>query len=672
MRFVPHPLSHANVSFALSTRQSSVDVDSTTDGERILKTRRRQGVFMLAGAVLLAGAGGLMAWHARRTIDWNDISSGQRFMTWPRSPWKNSRPEVRYVGNEACARCHAEIYESFSRHPMGRSLTTVGAEPAATTGTRQIAAFDAGSLHFTIERRAGRLVHREWSSDEHGRILAEVEAEVAYALGSGTRGISYLVERAGRLYQSPISWYAQKQRWDLSPGYEGKNQHFDRPIEPWCVFCHANQAVPVPMTVNRYEEPIFRGLAIGCERCHGPGELHTHGQEIVDGKDLTIVNPKHLEPSLRAEVCEQCHLLGDHRVPRSGRGIFDFRPGLSTFDFYAVFERTAKGKAKAVGQVEQMKLSRCYQESQGRLGCTSCHDPHQTPANGEKVGYYRGKCLQCHEQQGCSLPVSTRLARSRDDDCVHCHLPARAGKDIVHVATTDHRILRDSESQTVEPAPAATFDLPLRLVNNDHRGSGPMNSPDRELGIATALEGGGYPNTPAGKELGLRALKLLDSALAERPDDLEVQRVRARALILTGQRRAAVELEQRILKSAPNYEQVLEDLIQYAVELRDPRRAFAAAATAVALNPSSSDLHERQAYLFCQAQNWTEALRESRESLRLNPFRRFARMFVVEALLHLYDGAVAEAELGILQRLFPDQRESLERWFAEKRGSLPH
>ncbi len=410
-----------------------------TDNKRTLATKKRWAGLLLLGAVLLAGISGLSAWHVRRTGNRNGGISGNSAVPWPRSPWKNTLPTVTYVGNEACAHCHAEIYETYTRHPMGRSLTRVGAEPAAAAvKIRTIAAFDAGSSHFTIEQRDGRLYHRESWSDEHGRIVAEVEAEVTYAMGSGTRGISYLVERSGRIYQSPISWFGQRQRWDLSPGYEEKNQHFDRAIEPWCLFCHTNQVVPVPMSVNRYEEPIFRGQAIGCERCHGPGELHMQGQEIVDGKDLTIVNPKHLEPALRAAVCEQCHLAGDHRVTRPGRGTFDFRPGLPTSDFFAVFERTSKLKAKAVGQVEQMKQSRCYQESQGRLGCTSCHDPHQTPAKQERVAYYRHKCLQCHQQPECSLPLAVRLTRSRDNDCISCHMPAATGRDIVHVATTDH------------------------------------------------------------------------------------------------------------------------------------------------------------------------------------------------------------------------------------------
>ena len=51
---------------------------------------------------------------------------------------------------------------------------------------------------------------------------------------------------------------------------------------------------------------------------------------------------------------------------------------------------------KAVGQVEQMHLSRCFQASAGELGCASCHDPHELPAVDERTTYYRKRCLDCH------------------------------------------------------------------------------------------------------------------------------------------------------------------------------------------------------------------------------------------------------------------------------------
>src|SRR5947209_4248935 len=37
-------------------------------------------------------------------------------------PYRNIDPDVRYVGDAACAGCHKDIAESYARHPMGRSL----------------------------------------------------------------------------------------------------------------------------------------------------------------------------------------------------------------------------------------------------------------------------------------------------------------------------------------------------------------------------------------------------------------------------------------------------------------------------------------------------------------------------------------------------------------------
>src|SRR6185369_3351157 len=103
---------------------------------------------------------------------------------------------------------------------------------------------------------------------------------------------------------------------------------------------------------------------IGCERCHGPGDLHVRRdvRPTAEAFDPTIVNPAKLPAPLRDAVCEQCHLQGEQRVARLGRSLFDYRPGLPLEDFLVAYVRTERlmDYSRSVGQFEQMHVSRCY------------------------------------------------------------------------------------------------------------------------------------------------------------------------------------------------------------------------------------------------------------------------------------------------------------------------
>src|SRR5262249_29887889 len=155
------------------------------------------------------------------------------------------------------------------------------------------------------------------------------------------------------------TWYTQKSGYDVSPGYDKSRLHFTRRIDSRCLYCHCQEAHPVEHTVNRYREPAFGQLAIGCERCHGPGELHvaarTKGPERGE-VDRTIVNPRRLAPALREAVCEQCHLQGETIVERRGRSQAEYRPGLPLHEYVSVFVRPPEvtDASKIVSHVEQM------------------------------------------------------------------------------------------------------------------------------------------------------------------------------------------------------------------------------------------------------------------------------------------------------------------------------
>src|SRR5207248_7447110 len=113
-------------------------------------------------------------------------------------PFRNVRPDVRYVGDARCADCHVDKAETFQHHPMARSLAPVarlvGAPPSDRSHHNP---FDAEGVHFEVIRRGDRVWHRRARLDREGRPVYTHDLEVLYVIGSGERGHSYITERSG-------------------------------------------------------------------------------------------------------------------------------------------------------------------------------------------------------------------------------------------------------------------------------------------------------------------------------------------------------------------------------------------------------------------------------------------------------------------------------------------
>jgi predicted CXXCH cytochrome family protein len=334
--------------------------------------------------------------------------------------------------------------------------------------------------------------------------------------------------------------------------------------------------------------------------------------------------------------------------------------------FIAIMDRAGKGGNKAVGHVEQMLASRCYLASGGGLGCISCHDPHAVPAPAAKAAYYQQRCLACHDQKRCSLPDRDRLARSPDDSCVLCHMPTSSNSDVVHNATTDHRISRRPLVHRAELLATAAVGPPLVLFHADQLAPAERAAMSRELAVGLTIEARRIREPPRAAGLTQVAIELLDQALARWPDDLVALRHKGQALVLLGRPKEGLHIYDTLLKAAPNYEKALDERVSLALELEDREGALAAAAQAVGVNPWSAEFHERLAYYELQDENWTEARHQAAEALRLNPFLSSARMFWITCLLHANDHERARAEFQRLLALKPTDQESLRLWFTRQ------
>jgi Tfp pilus assembly protein PilF len=587
-----------------------------------------------------------------------------------RSPYLNTRLDVKYVGDRECVRCHREIADSYAQHPMGRSLAPITTAIASSVKSGEPGHFEADGLRYSVESKDGRLFHRESRRSAGGTLVADHSVEVQFVLGSGSQAKSYLFERDGFVFLSPVTWYSRVGRWDLSPGYENRNLHFGRPVVDECLYCHANRVENVADTVNRYEPPTFRGHAIGCERCHGPGELHVARPATLEGRDVTIVNPGVLEPGLRDSVCEQCHLAGLDKVSRLDHRNIDFRPGMPFHEFWVVLTATGPGANKFVGQVEQMRESRCFRESSGRLGCISCHDPHRQPTPEDKGAYFQSRCLECHADRGCSLPKPDRLARNREDDCVACHMPTLRSSDVFHGTTTDHRVPRGgTPAPSDRPAPlerhpaGAGANGLLELFHSDRMDDRERALAQREMGIALAR----YRERP---ESAAAALPLLETAVSERPDDVAAWESRGVALSRMKKYDAARAAFERALSLEPNRETTLAE----AAELADETGQHASAAgywrRLLTISPLRPVYHVQFANSLFHARNWQEAAAECRAALRLSPADLAARHLLIRCELRLKNQAAALQEFKTLLDFDPPDRADLLRQFAPLAGAL--
>jgi predicted CXXCH cytochrome family protein len=564
---------------------------------------------------------------------------------------------------------------------MGRSLAPIGGagEGPPTTAATGLP-FEYRGLHYTVERRAGRVFQKATRRDAAGSVLSETEAEVRFALGSGRRGTVFLIERDGFLFQSPIAWFAQKGRWDIAPGYGEVSSYskFERPIQPECLFCHTNQVRHVAHTLNRYEPPIFEGHAIGCERCHGPGALHVKRGGRSTESDFTIVNPANLAPTLRDSVCQQCHLQGLFRFPRAGRDFFDFRPGLPLHRFLAVFVQKDgdPGKVEVAGQVEQLESSRCFRASQGQLGCISCHDPHRLPEPTIKAAYYRERCLECHEKKNCAVPLAERQARGRGEDCIACHMP-RANTNIAHVAETDHRIQRGASGAPGVrahrrdapgmPGSVVPPEYHWALLTEQERWDAA-----RDRGVALEAVARLSRADPELRKLAsTEALPLLEAAVRGHPDDLSAGDSLGYVLGILRGPADAIRAFERVLSIQPGREWTLSYLALAHRGLNRLDLARAALEKTIAVSPWRSDYRLGLASVCSQAGDWPGAAAACREAIRLDPELVEARSLLVQSYLQSNEPTKADAELQVLLRSYPASREAWREWYKQLKQAGP-
>lgn len=539
--------------------------------------------------------------------------------------YRNLDPNVAYVGDAACASCHPQQTATFSLTAMGRSFSETAAllESGRLRIPREGVSFDheKSRSRYRVFVEGGLLKHAEIRQDEEGNDLFTDTRPISYVLGSGDRGQTFLVGQGDRLYQSPVAFRPHRDGWGMAAGYDRPDHlRFARPVTGPCLFCHAHRARYVEGSVNRYELPPFQGMAIGCERCHGPGGLHVSERKSEypsrGGIDTSIVNPRRLPPDRRDDVCFQCHLQGGARIRKAGPRLHGFRPGLRLADFFAVFHKRRSGGAgdvpsgegtiEVVSHVERLRLSRCWERSGGRIHCLTCHDPHRTPRGEEAVVQFRAACLTCHRPEDCDREGMHHAGRA---DCAGCHMIKRPPSDAPHTVFTDHLIAR-------RPAPEKPGARPERggrfvLVNFFEGESG---SP-RDLGAAYLLAAGGE----GAGDFAERGAAILEPLLPSLEDDAHALRLLAAHYLGTGRRRKATPLLERLVELAPRAPEYRVELARSLQLMGREEEALVMAREAVREEPDLAPARLALADAYYDTGEYQGAEEQLRASVTLDP-----------------------------------------------------
>ncbi len=209
--------------------------------------------------------------------------------------------------------------------------------------------------------------------------------------------------------------------------------------EKTCLTCHEGQTQGYHGSAHaRAWNPRTPAAGQGCESCHGPGQAHVDG----GGDKSKIRTFKTLTPQQASETCLTCHARGERALWTGSQ--HDSR-NMSCVTCHSIHgPKSEKAHLKTATQVEtcaqchrnqvqKLRKSAHMPVQEGKLECSSCHNPHgSTNVKLLKVGTTLNEaCTSCHaEKRGPYLFEHTAVV----ENCASCHDPHGSNNERMLVA----------------------------------------------------------------------------------------------------------------------------------------------------------------------------------------------------------------------------------------------
>jgi hypothetical protein len=327
-----------------------------------------------------------------------------------------------YAGHESCRQCHKALVDQQLASSHAQTIRRLDKErPRAPLSGQSFVVDPLNGARYSV-------------IDESGRAAINVAVgslsqsqKLDYEFGSGVHAYGYMSKTDDGVWvDARLNYYVKIKAWDFTSSQDKPERHLitqplGRPQKPGtaarCFTCHStvvradgidkSSADGSGLTVR----PERSVLNVTCEGCHGP--MASHAREKKAKAPVERSGPMGANQMNR--MCGKCHGLED---------IDPKHPLITRFQPW--------GLAK----------SRCFTQSDGKLSCATCHDPHDNARH--DVKFYEAICMSCHTPKPETHPKPVVCPVDSKQGCVGCHMP-KDDKSMRHVAFLDHqiRVVRD-------------------------------------------------------------------------------------------------------------------------------------------------------------------------------------------------------------------------------------